>query len=208
MDKEVEKLNEMLESAEAEEELTKIKDNSAEAVIKEEAEGVEIPEGVKEEEPKAEEGEVKSEEVLEEPVKAEDVEPVKVEEVKEEVPEDKEYKAACAVAATGGEDSPLACNCDKCKEYHSLKEAIKLGTAEFDTDEKKAKLSESIAILLANEADDLLYEEYNRCLAESKALRDRIVTKYGPVSMERTEVAMAAPDFLSTFDTAVGTPVW
>ena len=86
------------------------------------------------------------------------------------------------------------CDCGKeeCKkeeekaDYHSVKEAIKAGTKRFESDEDKKKLEEQIAILLASENNDLLYEEYSRLVSEAKSLKESIIKKYSIIANNRT----------------------
>lgn len=73
--------------------------------------------------------------------------------------------------------------CTKCK---SLKDVVKAGTAAVKTDEDKEKLSERLAILLAKENSDLLYEEYEKTLADAVSLRKIICEKYEIVAHNRT----------------------
>ena len=82
--------------------------------------------------------------------------------------------------------------CEECKkeeekaDYHSVKEAIKAGTKRFESDEDKKKLEEQIAILLASENNDLLYEEYSRLVSEAKSLKESIIKKYSIIANNRT----------------------
>ena len=152
-----------------------------------EVEGTKLPDGTTEGEPEEGAPEVKTDDVIETLDSGKDVEGHENEDKGgEKAPEAKKFEAADAVEATGGEEkSPLA-NLEKGNDYHSLKEAIKLGTARFESDEDKAALSEQITVLLAAENNDLLYEEYARLLTEAKAIRHAINEKYGADATART----------------------
>ena len=70
-------------------------------------------------------------------------------------------------------------------DYHSLKEAISLGADRFASPESQAKLKSQVAVLLAKENNDLLYEEYSRLASEAAAVRAAIEKKYSVISNNR-----------------------
>ena len=142
---------------------------------------VKIPEGTEERKP--DESEVKDI-TLDKDINvasAEEVEPVKNgDEAKEVKPEDKEYHAAHAGCVDNG------CHCDEKEDYHSIKEAIQLGAKRFESEKDKKELVEHVAILLASENKDLMYEEYARLISEAVALKESIVKKYSIIANNRT----------------------
>ena len=142
---------------------------------------VKIPEGTEERKP---EEETVKDITLDKDINvasAEDVEPVKNgDEAKEVKPEDKEYHAAHAGCADNG------CHCDEKEDYHSIKEAIQLGSKRFESEKDKKELVEHVAILLASENKDLMYEEYARLISEAVALKESIVKKYSIIANNRT----------------------
>ena len=142
---------------------------------------VKIPEGTEERKP---EEETVKDITLDKDINvasAEEVEPVKNgDEAKEVKPEDKEYHAAHPGCADNG------CHCDEKEEYHSIKEAIQLGSKRFESEKDKKELVEHVAILLASENKDLMYEEYARLISEAVALKESIVKKYSIIANNRT----------------------
>ena len=176
---------------ETDEDEKKLKEKAKEALKEEtsvdEVEGTQLPDGTTETKPEEGAPAVTTDTVIETVDSDKDVEGHENEDkAPEKAPEAKKFEAADAVEATGGEEkSPLA-NLEKGNDYHSLKEAVKLGTARFETEEEKAALSEQITVLLAAENNDLLYEEYARHLSEAKALREAINKKYAEVANTRT----------------------
>ena len=150
--------------------------------LREDAEGVHLPEGTLTKKPEESSPEVKEDDVRETLDKAEDVKPAETEE-DAKTPEKKDYKADGAAKTLC--DVGVDALCD-CKDYKSLKEAIKLGTARFEDDKSKKELQEHIAILLASDNHDKLFDEYNKTLSEAVALKEAIVRKYSIISANRT----------------------
>jgi hypothetical protein len=146
--------------------------------------GVVLPEGTLDKKPEeAEGGVVLPEGTLDK--KPEEVTPtVDTAEVVKTVVDGEDVQAVQNVDAA----TPAMAPAEECKdkEFHSVAEVITAGTAAVDTPEKKAAVTESIAILLANENHDLLFEEYASCLSKAKALREHIVKKYSVVAGNRT----------------------
>jgi hypothetical protein len=158
------------------------KEEAPRVSITEDAEGVHLPEGTLTKKPEESSPEVKEDDVRETLDKAEDVKPVEVEDGSVET-EKKDYKADGAAKTLC--DVGVDALCD-CKDYKSLKEAIKLGTARFEDDKSKKELQEHIAILLASDNHDKLFDEYNKTLSEAVALKEAIVRKYSIISANRT----------------------
>ncbi len=154
--------------------------------ITEDAEGVHLPEGTLTRKPEEVTPEVKEDDVRETLEKGEDVKPVEVEDgskENEKKPENKEYKADGAAETLCKVGVDALC---ECKDYKSLKEAIKLGTAHFEDEKSKAELKEHMAILLASDNHDKLFDEYNKVLSEAVALKAAIVKKYSIIADNRT----------------------
>ena len=142
-------------------------------------EEVKIPEGTEEKKPE----EVKTTEPTDPTCthqEGEDVEPVEnIDKAKEATPENKEYHAFHAGHADNG------CECEK-KDYSSLKEAIALGNVRFKTEEDKKELAEHVALLLANENNDLMYDEYCKLISEAISLKEALIEKYSVIANNRT----------------------
>ena len=136
------------------------------AEITEGTEGVVIPEGVLDKKPAESTPAVQTAEVINTVAKSDDVKPVE----------------NATVATT--KEAPAE-KCDT-KEFHCIADVIKAGTASVDTPEKKQAVVESVAILLANENKDLMYEEYVGCLSKARALREHLIKKYSIIASNRT----------------------
>lgn len=82
--------------------------------------------------------------------------------------------------------APAKPECCEHKECKSVKEVIEAGTDNFKTEEEKKKLTECIALVLAHENNDLMFEEYNRLLSEAISLRESLIKKYSIIATNRT----------------------
>src|SRR5574344_661345 len=147
-----------------------------------------LPEGTLEvqQEPKAEEEvhEEQPEEAQQEP-KAEEKHEEVHEEQPEETPAEEKQEEEVETPKEEEKEEPKAEE-DPTKECESLKDVVKCGSEKFDTEEQKEGLKERMAILLAHENGDLMYEEYNRLVSEAASLKSAICKKYAIISNNRT----------------------
>ena len=79
-------------------------------------------------------------------------------------------------------------------DYKTLKEAVELGKDWFDSDDKIVALKEQVAVLLAKENNDLLYEELSRLESQANAIREKIENKYSIISNNRVESLLESMD--------------
>lgn len=108
----------------------------------------------------------------------------------------KEAPAAPVAAKKPAEETEPEEKKEDDKEVASLKEALALGTEYYKDAKHKEKLEEQLAVYVAGQNDDRLYEEYNRLLSEAAALKEAIVKKYSVVAAHRTD------DLLESLDVA------
>lgn len=139
---------------------------------------------------------------------AEDLKPVEIKEeaepteVKAEaVTKEVEKKQEEETAAEGEEVTPVEVK--ESVKYKSLKEACLLDADYFSTDsyikesadEKVEKLTEQVALLMAREAMDPMYDELVKTAVKAQRLQEALSAKYGTIASERVNIITEAAKY-------------
>ena len=72
------------------------------------------------------------------------------------------------------------------KKLESLKEAFEAGSAYYSTPERVQELQEMIAVSLAKENNDILFQEMSKCTQLAESFKNRLLHKYSIISENRT----------------------
>ena len=71
-------------------------------------------------------------------------------------------------------------------KFTTLKEAFQLGSSYFCTPDRIQDLQEKVALLVAKENDDLLFQEMVKCTQLAESFKNRLLNKYSIISENRT----------------------